>query len=77
MYQDDNKNAEFKLLHIFTRIQNCKKWANMCTALFKGGVYNSMAPVPGATEGRPKLGQKAKSAKLMGPPTKRLPWRSA
>jgi hypothetical protein len=70
MYRDDNKNVEFKFLHVFTHIEGCKKWTNTRTALAKGGAYNPMAPVPG---GRSELGQKAgKVAKLMGPPTERL-----
>jgi hypothetical protein len=76
MYRDDNKNVEFKFLHVFTSMENCKKWANTRSLLVKGGVYNHVAPVPGAAEGRPELGQKAaKSSKLMGPPTPYLqPW---
>lgn len=77
MYRDDSKNAEFKFLHVFTRIEHCKKWADtrsaLAKALSKGAGYNPAAPVPGAAEGRPELGQKAaKAAKLMGPPTERL-----
>jgi hypothetical protein len=72
MYQDDNKNANFKFLHVFTRIETCKKWADTRAAL-AGGMYNPMVPVPGAAEGRMELGQKvAKSAKLTGPPTECL-----
>jgi hypothetical protein len=73
MLWDDNKNVEFNFLNVFTRIETCKKWADTRVALAKGGVYNPMAPVRGAAEGRQELGQKAaKAAKLMGPPTERL-----
>lgn len=72
MYREDTK-TEFKFLHVFTRIEACQKWADTRAGLARGGVYNPVAPVPGAAEGRPELGQKAsKAAKLMGPPTERL-----
>ena len=68
-YRDYNKNAEFKFLHVFTHIKNCKKWADTRSMVAKGGVYNPVAPVPGAAEGHPELGQKAaKSVKLMRRP---------
>ena len=35
MYRDDTKNAEFKFLHVFTRIEHCKKWADTRSALAK------------------------------------------
>ncbi|KAK1679952.1 hypothetical protein QYE76_040800 [Lolium multiflorum] len=56
MYRDDNKNAEFKFPHVFTHIETCNKWADMRAALAKGGLYNPMASVPIAVEGRPELG---------------------
>jgi hypothetical protein len=55
MYLDDNKNAEFKFLYVFTRIENCK-WADTRSMLANGDIYNLVEPVPGAVEGRPELG---------------------
>jgi hypothetical protein len=56
MYREDNKNAEFKFLCVFTHIKNCKKWADKGTSLAKGDMYKPIAPVPGAAEGRSELG---------------------
>jgi hypothetical protein len=50
-----------------------RKWSDTRAELAKGGMYNPMAPVPSAAEGRPELGQKAaKATKLTDPPTERL-----
>ena len=29
MYRQDNKDAEFKFLYVFTRIEKCEKWAEV------------------------------------------------
>ena len=46
-YQQDNKDAEFKFLHIFARIESCEKWREVRLTLAKGvdDVYNPDALV--------------------------------
>ena len=54
MYRDDNEQAEFKFLNVFTRIESCEKWIECRQALAKNkeAVYNFDAPVAGSAEGR-------------------------
>ena len=45
MYQQDSNDAEFKYLHVFTRIEKCEKWAEVCLNLGNGKEpYNPDAP---------------------------------
>ena len=65
MYRDDNDQAEFKFLNVFTRIEACEKWIECRQALAKNkeAVYNPGTPVAGAAEGRPIGNKKAKAAR--------------
>ncbi|KAE8791333.1 putative methionyl-tRNA synthetase [Hordeum vulgare] len=53
MYRPNNNDAEFKFLHVFTRIESCEKWTGVQLALAKAkdGVYNLDAPVLGRRNG--------------------------
>ncbi|KAE8783911.1 putative methionyl-tRNA synthetase [Hordeum vulgare] len=53
--RDSGTDADFKFLHVFTKIESCKKWAEVRLALAKAkdGVYNPDAPVLGTVDGRP------------------------
>ncbi|CAM0870831.1 unnamed protein product [Alopecurus aequalis] len=74
MYRDNNEQAEFKFLNVFTRIESCEKWIECRQALAKNkeAVYNPDAPVAGAAEGRPIGNKKAKAARDMAPAAERL-----
>ncbi|KAE8789914.1 putative methionyl-tRNA synthetase [Hordeum vulgare] len=58
-------DADFKFLHVFTRIESCEKWVEVRLALAKAkdGMYNMDAPVSGAAEGYPHGNKKAKKAR--------------
>ncbi|CAM0954569.1 unnamed protein product [Alopecurus aequalis] len=63
MYRRDNNDAEFKFLHVFTRIESCEKWKEVRLALAKtkDGVYNPNAPTNPASAGRLEGNKKAKA----------------
>ena len=70
MYRQDSKDADFKYLHVFTRIE---KWAEVRLNLGKGKEpYNPDAPGTVAADGRPDGNKKAKVAKANAPATERL-----
>ena len=49
MYRQDSKGAEFKFLHVFSRIENCEKWAEVRLNLGKGkAMVNHWAVVQAA-----------------------------
>ena len=66
MYRGDNQDADFKHLHVYKRIDKCKKWAEIRRTLDKAKeTYKPDATTPGASEGRPdghKLAKKGKNA---------------
>ncbi|KAK1649708.1 hypothetical protein QYE76_067513 [Lolium multiflorum] len=59
MYRDDT-GLTFKYLNVFSRIENCEKWAGVCRNLVKNKdeQYNPSAPAPAASAGSPELGHK-------------------
>ncbi|KAE8805821.1 putative methionyl-tRNA synthetase [Hordeum vulgare] len=69
-----NTDADFKFLHVFTRIESCVKWGEVQLALAKAkdGVYNPDAPVSKAAEGRPHGNKKAVKVRDSVPAFKRL-----
>ena len=71
MYRD-NKKADFKFLHVFTRIQGCEKWAACRQAIRKAKEYVPDAVVAGASEGRPDGHKKAKAARDAAPAAAKL-----
>ncbi|CAM0885606.1 unnamed protein product [Alopecurus aequalis] len=74
MYYNDNEEAKFKFLNVFTRIESCEKWIECRQALTKNkeAVYNPHAPVAGAVEGRSIGNKKAKAARDMAPMAEHL-----
>ncbi|CAM0881035.1 unnamed protein product [Alopecurus aequalis] len=74
MYRRDNNYAEFKFLHVFTRIESCEKWKEVHLALAKtkDGVYNPDAPTDPASASRPEGNKKAKAAKAKAPAAERV-----
>ena len=71
MYRDDEK-ADFKLLHVFTRIQGCEKWAACRQGIRKAKEYVPDAVVAGASKGRPDGHKKAKAARDAAPAVTKL-----
>ena len=73
-YLQDNKYADFKFLHVFTRIEMCEKWREVHLTLAKGkdGIYNPDAPAPGAAERHPDGNKKTKAAKNAAPTVEML-----
>jgi hypothetical protein len=64
-----------KYINIFARIQRCDKWLGVRGNLSKNKdeQFNSAAPAPDASAGRPELGQKKlKELKKAGHPVDRL-----
>ena len=73
MYWQDSKDAEFKFLHVFSRIEKCEKWAEVRVNLGKGKEpFNPDAPGSAASDGRPEGNKKAKAARASAPATERL-----
>ncbi|CAM0881406.1 unnamed protein product [Alopecurus aequalis] len=74
MYRNDNEQAEFKFLNVFTMIESCEKWIECRIALAKNkeAVYNLDAPVAGADEGWPIGNKKAKAVRDMAAAAERL-----
>ena len=71
MYRDDEK-ADFKFLHVFTRIEGCEKWTEVRLALRKAKEYAPDAPAAGAADGCPKGHKKAKAARDAAPAAAKL-----
>ena len=73
MYRRDNQDADFKHLHVYTRIDKCEKWAEVRRALNKAKeTYKPDAPTPGASEGRPDGNKGAKKGKHVESDTARV-----
>lgn len=74
MFCQDNNYFEFKFLHVFSRLEMCKKWTECRLALAKAkdGVYNPGVPVTATTDGRTDGNKKAKAEKDATPATERL-----
>ena len=73
IYRHSNKDADFKFLHVFTRIESCEKWREVHVNLGKGKEpYNPDAPGMAATNGRPDGNKKAKLVKTNAPATEWL-----
>jgi hypothetical protein len=55
MYGDDTNGQQFKYLNVFTRIETCEKWTEVCRNLSKNKdeQYNPDAPAAAASTGRP------------------------
>ena len=71
MYRDDEK-ADFKFLHVFTRIQGCEKWASCRRDIRRAKEYVPDAVVAGASEGRPDGHEKGKAARDAAPAAAKL-----
>jgi hypothetical protein len=72
MYCDDNKDIEFKFIHVFKRIN---MWAVVRASLGKGKdfAFDPTAPLPVAGQGHPEMGnKKAKQAREDAPAMERL-----
>ena len=72
-YKDDEK-TDFKYIHVFLVIEGCEKWAETRRSLAKGGKeYVPDAPVAGASDGRPPIGnKKARAARNAAPAAAKL-----
>ncbi|XP_044975983.1 uncharacterized protein LOC123443598 [Hordeum vulgare subsp. vulgare] len=72
--RDSNTDADFKFLHVFTRIESCEKWAEARLALAKAkdDVHNPDAPISWAAKGWPDGNKKAKKARDSAPAFERL-----
>ena len=61
LYRQGNKDAEFKYLLVYKRIDKCDKWVEVRRNLEKAKeIYKPDAPAPGASEGRPDGNKGAK-----------------
>ncbi|KAE8814722.1 putative methionyl-tRNA synthetase [Hordeum vulgare] len=68
MHRADNKDQEFRFLHVFSRIESCEKWREVRLALDKAKeTYNPDGPAPAAAEGRPGGTKKARAARDAAP----------
>ncbi|KAE8809880.1 putative methionyl-tRNA synthetase [Hordeum vulgare] len=73
MYCTDNKDQEFKFLHMFSGIESCEKWREVRLALEKAKeTYSPDAPSPSATKGRSDGTRKARAARVATPAVERL-----
>jgi hypothetical protein len=75
MYREDNKDVEFKFIHVFKRIEKCDKWTMVRASLGKGKdfTFDPTAPLSAAGQGRPDMGnKKAKQAREDAPAMERL-----
>ncbi|KAE8768851.1 putative methionyl-tRNA synthetase [Hordeum vulgare] len=73
MYRTDNKDQEFKFLHMFSRIESCEKWREVRLALDRAKeTYNPDALLPVGAEGRPDGTKKARAVRDAAPATERL-----
>ncbi|KAE8804144.1 putative methionyl-tRNA synthetase [Hordeum vulgare] len=73
MYRADNKDQEFRFLHVFSRIDSCDKWREVQLALDKAKeAYNSDARAPAAVEGCPDGTKKASAARDAAPAAQQL-----
>ncbi|KAE8773762.1 putative methionyl-tRNA synthetase [Hordeum vulgare] len=71
---DSSSDAEFKFLHVFTKIESSEKWTEVRLALAKtkDDVYNPNAHVSGEAEGWPDGNKKAKAARDSAPAAEQL-----
>ncbi|KAE8784933.1 putative methionyl-tRNA synthetase [Hordeum vulgare] len=68
MYRTDNKDQEFRFLHVFSRIDSCEKWREVRLALDKAKeTYNPNVHAPAAVEGRPQGTKKDRAARDAAP----------
>nr|XP_045088732.1 uncharacterized protein LOC123497030 [Aegilops tauschii subsp. strangulata] len=68
-----NRDAEFKYLHVYKRIDKCEKWTEVRRTLDKAKeTYKPDAPIPGASEGRPDGNKGAKKGKHADAATARV-----
>jgi hypothetical protein len=60
MYREDNKDVEFKFIHVFKRIEKRDKWAMVRASLGKGKdfAFDPTMPLLVAGQGCPKIGNK-------------------
>ena len=73
LYRRDNRDADFKYLHVYKRIDKCEKWAEVrCTLNKAKETYKPDAPTPGASEGRPDGNKGAKKGKHADAATARV-----
>ncbi|XBJ10026.1 hypothetical protein VPH35_014983 [Triticum aestivum] len=73
LYRQSNRDAEFKYLHVYKRIDKCEKWAEVRRTLDKAKeTYKPDAPTPGASEGRPDGNKGAKKGKHADAATARV-----
>ena len=64
LYRQSNNDAEFKYLHVYKRIDNCEKWAEVRRTLEKAKeTYKPDTLTPGALEGTPDGNKGAKKGK--------------
>ena len=61
MHQELYKNKPFKFMHCWQLLQDCQKWAIMCTSIGKGVLDETQMPGSGPTP-RPIGNKKAKTA---------------
>ena len=62
VFAADNKDADFKFLHVFTRIESCEKWTDVRLTLGKGkDAYSPDSPGTAAANARPDGNKKAKA----------------
>ncbi|KAE8818336.1 putative methionyl-tRNA synthetase [Hordeum vulgare] len=62
MYRANNKDQEFKFLHVFSRIGSCKKWREVRLALDKAKETNNPdVPSPIVAEGCPDSTKKVRA----------------
>jgi hypothetical protein len=75
MCRTENEDVEFKLIHVFKRIEKCDKWALVRASFGKGKdiAFVPTAPLPAAGQGRPEMGnKKAKQAREDAPAMEQL-----
>ncbi|KAE8785736.1 putative methionyl-tRNA synthetase [Hordeum vulgare] len=72
--RDSNTDADFKFIHVFTRIKSFEKWVEVRLALakFEDDVYNPDAPISGVVEGWLDGTKKVKKARDSAPASERL-----
>ncbi|KAE8795579.1 putative methionyl-tRNA synthetase [Hordeum vulgare] len=73
MYRQDNEDQEFRFLHVFSKIESCKKWRDVWLALAKAKeTYNLDVPPSAAIEGRLDGNRRANTERDATPTAERL-----